>query len=281
MRALLISSGYIAAYVLLDWVSDIYPLGPFALTPWNPPPGLSIALLLVHGLRFTPALLVAGFAAEFIVRGAPQSLAYAAIATASVTLCYAATAAILRRLDVDPELKSLRDVSRFVMAALAAPILAALGYIGTYGLAGRIAWVDAPHSALQFWVGDAIGILVTTPVVIQLYRALRRPAERGHAAEMIAQAAAVTAALALVFGIGGQDAPKFFYVLFLPLIWISVRHGTRGAIFALLAIQIGIIAAVRIAGFSSATVLEFQLLMSAMAVTGLILGAVVSDRKRA
>ncbi|MDH4191716.1 MAG: ATP-binding protein, partial [Betaproteobacteria bacterium] len=41
------------------------------------------------------------------------------------------------------------------------------------------------------------------------------------------------------------------------------------------------IAAVRIAGFSSATVLEFQLLMSAMAVTGLILGAVVSDRKRA
>ena len=73
MRILLVVAGYVAAYVALDWVSYIHPLGPFAITPWNPPPGLSLAVLLVYGLRLAPALFVAGLAAELIVRGWPAS----------------------------------------------------------------------------------------------------------------------------------------------------------------------------------------------------------------
>jgi len=33
---------FAAAYVVLDWTSYIYPLGPFNITPWNPAPALSI-----------------------------------------------------------------------------------------------------------------------------------------------------------------------------------------------------------------------------------------------
>jgi hypothetical protein len=51
-RTALVVAVYVAAYVALDWTSYIHPLGPFAITPWNPPPGLSIALLLTRGLAF-------------------------------------------------------------------------------------------------------------------------------------------------------------------------------------------------------------------------------------
>jgi hypothetical protein len=84
MRTAVIVVGYVVAYVALDWVSYIHPLGPFAITPWNPPPGLSMALLLVYGLRLAPALFVAGLVAELVVRGCPPSLLHAALATAAV-----------------------------------------------------------------------------------------------------------------------------------------------------------------------------------------------------
>ena len=280
MRSLVLVAGYIAAYVFLDWVSYLDPVGAFAITPWNPPPGLSLALLLVFGVRYAPVLLVAGLAADFFVRGTLPS-GVGVLANTSVALCYTACAAILLRLDVSPGLGSLRDIGKFVALALLMPSLAALGYLGSYAAAGAIAWSAVPRSALQFWVGDAIGILVTTPVLVNAWQLLRRRPGRFNALEAALQAVAILAVLALVFGLGREDAPKYFYLLFLPLIWVGVRHGVRGAMFALLLIQLGIIVAVQLAGFAAATVLEFQLLMLALAITGLVLGAVVSDRRHA
>ena len=34
---------YLALYLLLDWASMIYPFLGYNITPWNPPPGLSLA----------------------------------------------------------------------------------------------------------------------------------------------------------------------------------------------------------------------------------------------
>ena len=45
-----IVAGYLALYLLLDVASYIYPWARTAVTPWNPPPALSLALLLVFGV---------------------------------------------------------------------------------------------------------------------------------------------------------------------------------------------------------------------------------------
>ena len=98
-RALGIAVGYIALYLLLDWVSFIHPLPAFDVTPWNPPPGVSLALLLVFGLRFLPLVLATVWSGEVLFHGAP-ALAPATFATALVlTVGYGVLAALLQRLE--------------------------------------------------------------------------------------------------------------------------------------------------------------------------------------
>ena len=69
-----IVAGYLLGYVALDWISFISPIGTFGITPWNPPPGLSLAFLLRYGTRQGGWLFVAALAADVLVRGAPAPL---------------------------------------------------------------------------------------------------------------------------------------------------------------------------------------------------------------
>jgi two-component system sensor kinase FixL len=273
--------GYLAAYVVLDWVSYIHPVGRFAITPWNPPPGLSLAVLLVFGLRTAPVLILAGFVAEIAVRGWPTSFAPSALAIIIVSMGYTAAAAALRaNARVDPGVAGVRDVTAFIAIVVASTMLVASGYVSMYVLAGLIPPEGLLPSLLRFWVGDAVGILVTTPVLVYLLSEHNLRPKLRQARTVIIESLAIAAALFTVFGLHPDSASKFFYVLFLPLLWISLRRGAPGAAFALLAIQLGIIAAVQLQGYASATVLEFQLFTLAITVTGLFLGASVSDRRR-
>ncbi|MCC6611579.1 MAG: MASE1 domain-containing protein [Burkholderiales bacterium] len=282
MHTLVVAAAYVVAYVALDWVSYIHPLGPFAITPWNPPPGLSLALLLVFGLRLAPAVPIAGLAAELVVRGWPAHPVPVVIATLVIAAGYTATAAFLHaRARVDPALATVRDAVSFIGVVAIATMVIAVAYVLVHAASGQIAWGNFAVSALQLWVGDAIGILVTTPVLVHLLGPGRRAGMRRAGREIAAQAVAVALALFVVFGIDAASAAKYFYVLFLPVIWVSMRHGAPGAAVVLLAIQLGTIVAVQSGAYASATVLEFQLFMSALAVTGLVLGAVVSERSLA
>lgn len=54
-----IALGYLAGYVLLDWLSYVHPFASFGITPWNPPTGWSFALILLFGAEFVPWLFIA------------------------------------------------------------------------------------------------------------------------------------------------------------------------------------------------------------------------------
>src|SRR5512143_1094757 len=73
-QPLLRAAAYVAGYVALDLASYVHPFGPLGITPWNPPPGLTLFMLLRFGPRYTPAVYVAALAAELLVRGSQQAL---------------------------------------------------------------------------------------------------------------------------------------------------------------------------------------------------------------
>ena len=61
---------FIACYLALDWTSYLYPLGPFNITPWNPPPALSIVWMMLGGIRYAP-LVFGTYSWRSLVRHAP------------------------------------------------------------------------------------------------------------------------------------------------------------------------------------------------------------------
>ena len=274
-----VAAAYIALYVALDWVSFIDPVAAFAITPWNPPPGLSVTFLLRRGLRQAPWLFVAALTAEFLVRGAPAPLPLLIAASLLLAASYTAVTALLTRvLRVDPDLASLRDASMLVVTAAVACGTLALAFVALFAGSGLLPAGEFWRSAMQFWIGDLIGIVVTAPVLLVVTRKRNRPALR-ISVEGFAQAVAIGVALWLVFGAGLPDATALFYVLFLPVIWIAMRHGIEGAVFGTLATQVGLIVAVVLTGQGRGAVLEFQFLMLAIATTALLLGAAVSERR--
>ncbi|MEO8674035.1 MAG: ATP-binding protein [Casimicrobiaceae bacterium] len=275
------SAAYVSAYVALDWVSYIHPLAQLAITPWNPPPGLSLFLLLRYGLRFTPALYVAAYLADVFVRGAPPNSLLAFSTSFLLASGYAAAGALLvGRFSLGRRLRDLRDVNCLVATAVLAPFLVGSAFVGLNVLLGGLLAEDFVNALLQFWIGDAIGIVVTTPLLLE-FAENRLSMRQRVDSELMLQAGAVLLALWIVFGLEATDEFKFFYLLLLPLIWISMRRGLRGAVAVSLVMQLGLIVAVDNFAAKGIRLWELQLLMLTLALTALYLGMAVTERERA
>lgn len=274
---------FVAGYLLLDWVSYIHPTQTLGITPWNPQPALAIALLLVRGQRWLPVVLAALIAAEILVRGAPAPWFAPLVVSCVLALGYAAVArALASPFEIRRSLDDARDVVRLIGVVVAGSLMIALLYVGALAALGTRIEEGFFVATLKFWIGDGVGILVTLPLLLMLIEPARRHAMRRlvQQSETIAQVLAIGVALWIVFGL--VDEPfKYFYVLFLPLIWVAAREGLPGAILAVALIESGVIIAVQTLGASTLTVFELQALQVALTITGLFLGVTVDERERA
>ncbi len=275
---------YLALYVALDWISLIEPFGTLGIAPWNPSAGLSFALLLLYGPRFTPVTLAAVLLTDILFRDLAQAPLAMLVSAAVIAGGYALAAFVLRqRLRIAPTLERSRDLWLLLCVTAAATGLVAATVVALFAGSGLIGLAEAIETALHFWVGDLIGIAVLTPFLLLLVdRERRRAALRAaSAAEYGLQLLAIALGLWVIFGLESLNHFEFSYVLFLPLIWIALRDGLPGAVWGVAATQAGLMLAVQLKGFDADIVTQFQLLMLAVAVTGLCLGAVVDERQRA
>lgn len=271
-------------YLLLDWVSYIHPLGPFNITPWNPQPAIAIAWMFLGGLAYAPAVLVTIVFADAIVRGVPGGYSVTLLTALVLTLGYAGLAQLLRLLlRGEPSLFSLRQLTVFVAAVVPATALIAFGFVGVLYASGELPAESFLPGWLRFWVGDAVGVLVTAPLLLV---AAQAPQRRNFSAlvrrgETYLQMALVVLALWLIFhGLGG-DPSHHVYLLFLPLIWVALRNGLTGATVAVALVQIGVVIGIHQHSLETLPVVELQALVAALTLTALYLGVTVDERQRA
>jgi signal transduction histidine kinase len=92
---------------------------------------------------------------------------------------------------------------------------------------------------------------------------------------------AILGALVVVFGYRDATAFQLFYLLFLPVLWVALTYGPPGAVTALAAVQIGIVIGAEIRFGADPGFSALQVLMTALAITGLIVGAIVAEREDA
>ncbi len=272
-----------ACYLALDWASTIYPLGPFNVTPWNPPPALSIVWMLLGGLRYAPVVFAATLAGDLLFRDAPGGLHISIITSLILSAGYTGVAAVLRlRFQLDGRLRDTRQLWIFVAATAVGAAIIGIFYVAALSAAGFSFRDSFIAVAFRFWLGDTVGILVTAPLLMvaadpegrrHLLRSWRRP-------ETVLQFAALSGLIFFMFQ-GGAKPQQYFYLLFLPLIWIASRSGLSGAVAASGIVQIGVVLGVQMGSLQALAIVELQVLVTALTLTGLALGIIVDERERA
>lgn len=277
-RRIVLASGYIVVYLLLDWASTIHPFLSYNITPWSPPPGLSLALLFVFGIAYAPIWLLAGVVADVVLRYSTVPLHISFLTNLAAAGGYAGIVWILqRRLRFDASLPSVRDFALLAGAALIGAAIVALLVVAIYFALAGLPAPRVPEAWLRYWVGDAIGIAVTTPLLLRL-PTFTRP--NVGPAEMSAQGVVLAVSLWLLMNVSTADQIKFFYVLFVPAVWIAVRNGLTGAAVACFVIQVVLMLGAVNQEIGADAVLDLQALMMTLAVTVLFTGVLVDELRK-
>jgi two-component system, LuxR family, sensor kinase FixL len=283
LRYLRDAAVFAPCYVALDWASYIDPVGPFNITPWNPQPALALAWMTIAGVGHAPAVFATIIAADILVRGAPGGPFITLLSSGVLAASYAALAWMLRELLRGVGLRTLRELTQFVAVAVIGTAIVGAAFVGVLRGASLIAEASLGAAWLRFWIGDAVGILVTAPLLFAVADPVRRAAlgELARKGETLAQATLLVATLWLIFAGLPGDPAQHFYLLFVPLIWIAARGGMNGAVVATAIVQLGVVLGIHRTGAGALPVLELQALVATLTLTGLFLGVMVDERERA
>jgi integral membrane sensor domain MASE1 len=225
-----------------------------------------------------PFLFVAPLLSDVVLQHAVP-WATEILSTALVGTIYAAALLFLMhpQLRFNLALSSMRDLILLTLVAMAGAALVASAHVGLMIAAAHMPATDFPVGTLRYWVGDVIGIMVVTPFA--LIALTRRHGPR-ISVETALQMAAILAALAVVFGYSEAQQFQLFYVLFLPIVWMAVRTGSEGVSVGILITQIGLIMGVQLLPSGAHDFTAYQALMLVLAMTGLVAGELVTERRR-
>lgn len=279
--SLLLGIGYLVAYVALDALSYVQPLLKLGITPWNPDAGLTLAFLMLRGWRQFPWTALAAMSAELLVRGAPAPFFSLTCASVIIAGGYGALAFGLSRRGLDHRLASPRAALEFSFGAALTALCVASGYAATFVAAGVLPMSSALDAIARNWVGDLNGVLTLTPILLAAPAAVPALHQlRRHGVLIATQASVLVVLMLLLFRIRPFGDVPLVYMLFAPVIWITLRWGVIGASAATLLIQICLIAGAA-PHLNGSSLIEIQYLLVTLALTALLLGAVLAERASA
>lgn len=252
------------------------------VTPVWAPTGIAIAALFLFGRNLWPAVALGALVANVT---SDASLAVAAAIAVGNTLEALVGSELLRRVGVRPALDRVRDViALIVLAALAAPVVAATNGVTALLIAGDVESSSYGSEWLLWWVGDAMGALIVAPLILVWST---NPLRRIHGWHLVEAAVLVTVLAgisAIVFLAGYWRYP---HLIFPILIWATLRFRQPGAVtgsFLVTAIAVAgaVDGSIPLADRSDTEIVQIlEGLLGGVAVSLLILGAVLEERVRA
>lgn len=279
-RILLLTAGLVALYVVASIVAR--PRGEFvpALHPWAVGAAFSLAVLTRGGSRWLLPVLAAALAGE--LAGGLESPMLAIWRAIGETFACAIAATLLRRpAGQAPDLKRVRCIARFIAAVALIAALVAVSASLAASVVGGASSLDTAAIGLRQLLATAVAALLVTPSLMMLNVPHRRPhLRRMLSFETLLQVTALAVIAWEVFGRYVNAEVHFFYLLFLPLGWIAMRHGQTAVAVALAVIYVAPLASDWFVPHRDAAIIELQIRLAVLAITGLLLGAMVSERRR-
>jgi signal transduction histidine kinase/CheY-like chemotaxis protein len=294
LRTALVVAVYLCAFVALDLASRQFE-ELHGIVAWYPATGLTYALLLVFGARFIPAVTIALLIGSVFVYHMPQPFHLLLLWALIVSSIYGVAAAFLRhRIRFDWQLRKSRDVVWLVVTAVSVSALLAILSVSSSAFTSDMPRNEVMRAIVIWWIGETVGVLTITPFllvhVMPLLKPLtergpvRSPARRAFSRStlsIIGQAVSIAFMFYWVFAAHGLDELRPMYLITLPLIWIALDHGLGGVTTGVLVLNFGVMLAMWFLRLDLARLGELQLLMIVNCILGLLMGAVVTERKRA
>ncbi len=255
------------------------------VTPVWPPTGVALAFLLVLGLRAVPGIALG-------VLGVVVSISTPALSTLGVLAGNTAAPVLawlmLRRVGFRDDLGRLRDGLALVfLGALTGMLVSATTGVALLAATDKIDTAALPLVWLAWWTGDAMGVVIVTPLLLLLYRARRgppRPPDRTGPPHRI-EAAALTAVACALVPLATQSSASLLFLVYPLLIWTALRFRLAGSMLcALFASVLATLAATDQRGpFAALTDAEIMIKLQAfngtMALTALLLSAVITEQR--
>jgi PAS domain S-box-containing protein len=273
----LLAASYVVAGRLGFTASAIHPVVSSA---W-PPSGIALAALLLFGKRFWPGIALGAFVVNIIGGIAP--LGAAGIATGNTLEALAGAWLLTSFAGFRPSLQRLRDVFALVLAAIAStPVSATVG-VAVLTVTGGAAGIPRGTLWLTWCSGDAIGILLVTPLVLTWAVGPRLRVAARDVIEASVLGILLIGFTAVLF----QTSFSYVYAIFPVTIWAALRFGSRGAATTSLVVSVLAIGyTLRGAGpFASSTAVnnlfQLQTFIGLLGLTTLILAAVIAERQTA
>jgi signal transduction histidine kinase len=277
LETAVLGAGYLAAYVLLDWISSQHDV--LANYSWNPNSGASFAAIVIFGPRMLPFMFLAPLLGDLLVPQFSLPLPYELALAVLIGGTYGTAALFLLHPSrgFDRTLQSMSSLILLTFTIVVSTALVAGGFIGILIASGLLGAADFVPVLASYWVGDMIGIMVITPLALVLWN--RRYAA-WISAEALLQLAAIMAALALAYVYWTMEHLPFFYILFVPIVWMAVRTGIEGVCLGILVTQLCFIIGFHAFPNEIGEMPKMQALMLVLAFTGLFAGGLVTERRR-
>ena len=270
-------TAFFALYWILDRVDAGLATGPMQPAAWDLSGGLAFAFLLLEGPWLAPLAGLAEFGSNRLSPGLHAPLGADMGSAVALALTYGAAAWILRRRDAVGLMRQ-RDLSALVLAAIAAAAVRsgadmAMAFVASGESAGPLA-----RGLGERFMACLAGVAMVAPLCMSLRPASRRVDVR-EGLETAAQFAMLAAVCALVMPPAQADTFRYFYLLFLPQIWIATRGGIAAAAIGNLVVQIALMIFLLNRPDAAALSFNYQVRLLALAVSSLFLAVAVAERR--
>ncbi|MEU0371381.1 MASE1 domain-containing protein [Streptomyces sp. NPDC006283] len=249
------------------------------VTPLWPPTGIALTCLLWLGIGVWPGIAIG----TVVTIATINSMDIGSLGiVAGNTIAPVAAYLMLRRIGFRTELDRLRDgLALIFLGALGGMLVSATLGAGSLLVNGSLPLGEFWAVWSAWWAGDAMGVLVITPVLLVLRRARIPRVTRPY---WWTEATALTVASLVVTVIATRVELALLFLVFPVLIWAALRFQLPGsAPCALMISVVAIGAATDGAGpFADRSVLEVMIILQALngcaALTGLLLAAIITEQ---
>lgn len=207
------------------------------MAPIWPPAGIALAVLLLFGYRLWPAIAIGSFTAE-ISTGMPFGAAVG-VAIGNTAMPVLAAYLMQRFANFHNSLDRLKDVLALLLfGAILSPMVAAILGVTSLHVAGVTLPATLGSAWWDWWLGNAIGIVVIAPLLL-IWGAQPRltwPVSHWRIVEGVLLIAGLAGVSWFVF-LGREDRAPLAFLLYPFVIWAAYRFGQEGAVLSSLAVS--------------------------------------------